>query len=129
MINKLPNRKALRLKRYDYSRPGYYFITILTQNRIHRFGKIENGQMILNDAGKMVRSVWFGLPKRFPMAILDSFQIMPNHIHAIIGITALMVTNNNPDSAFSAGAHDTGAHDTGAHDTVSHDTVSHDTVS
>lgn len=86
MKKNLPNRKSPRKKGYDYSSPGYYFITICTQYGIHRFGRIENGKMILNDAGKMVLSVWRGLPAQFPMITLDQFQIMPNHIHGIIKI-------------------------------------------
>jgi hypothetical protein len=62
---KLPQRKSIRLKGYDYSQAGFYFITIVTQNRINLFGKIENGEMILNDAGKMVENQWLKLPERF----------------------------------------------------------------
>jgi REP element-mobilizing transposase RayT len=79
------------MKGFDYSQSGFYFITICTQDRIDRFGKIENGKMIVNDAGKMVQSVWTGLPLRFPSIKLDAFQIMPNHIHGIIQITKTTV--------------------------------------
>ena len=88
MKNQLPNRKSPRLPGYDYSIPGYYFVTVCTQHRIHRFGEIENGKMILNDAGKMAQSVWDSLPEQFPMVTLDTFQTMPNHIHAIIKLNA-----------------------------------------
>ncbi len=87
MTTGLPERKSSRLKDYDYSQSGLYFITICTQDRIDRFGKIENGIMIVNDAGKMVQSVWANLPSQFPSIALDAFQIMPNHIHGIIQIT------------------------------------------
>ncbi len=83
-MNKYPNRKSPRLKGYDYSSSGYYFVTIVTQDRVHRFGTIRDAEMHLNDAGKMVLSVWNCLPERFPMISLDAFQIMPNHIHGII---------------------------------------------
>ena len=59
------HRRSIRLKGYDYSQAGLYFITIVTQNRINLFGKIENGEMILNDAGKMVENQWLKLPERF----------------------------------------------------------------
>ncbi|MBD3315664.1 MAG: hypothetical protein GF344_07755 [Chitinivibrionales bacterium] len=71
-------------------------MTICTQDRIDRFGAIENGKMILNDAGKMVESVWDSLPERFPMVTLDTFQIMPNHIHAIIIINPPVHTVGTP---------------------------------
>ena len=46
------HRRSIRLKDYDYSQSGMYFVTICCQNHICRFGKIENGKMILNDAGQ-----------------------------------------------------------------------------
>lgn len=45
-------RKSIRLKGYDYSQAGLYFVTICVQNRLCLFGDIVNGKMILNDAGK-----------------------------------------------------------------------------
>lgn len=81
---KKPQRKSIRLKEYDYSQPGAYFITIVTQGRICRFGEIKNGEMILNAAGEMVREQWLALPKRFPMIELGAFVVMPNHGHGNI---------------------------------------------
>ncbi len=83
-----PNRKSPRLTNYDYSRNGVYFITIVCQDREMRFGEIVKGKMVLNDAGKMVQFVWEDLPNRFPMIQLDSFVVMPNHIHGIIKIVS-----------------------------------------
>jgi putative transposase len=51
-------RRSIRLKGYDYSRAGLYFVTICTQNRLCLFGGIEHGKMVLNDAGKMVERQW-----------------------------------------------------------------------
>lgn len=59
------NRRSIRLKGYDYSRAGLYFITICVQGRACIFGKISNGILILNDAGKMVNDCWVELPQRF----------------------------------------------------------------
>lgn len=84
---KLPCRKVIRLKGYDYSRAGSYFITICCQDRICRFGYIEEKQMILNEYGQIAHNEWMKLPERFPHFILDTFQIMPNHIHGIITLT------------------------------------------
>ncbi|MEA2109997.1 MAG: transposase, partial [Pseudomonadota bacterium] len=76
-------RRSIRLKGYDYSQAGAYFVSICTQNRECLFGEIVNRDMVLNDAGRMVESVWGELPIRFGHIELDQFIIMPNHIHAI----------------------------------------------
>ena len=81
---KIKERKLNRLKNYDYSNSGYYFVTICTDNHIKHFGKIENDKIVLNNLGKVVKKCLFDIPKHFPNAILDEFIIMPNHIHAII---------------------------------------------
>lgn len=80
----ISQRKQIRLTQYDYSQPGYYYITICTNNRSCIFGNVINGKMILNDVGKIINNVWFTIPNHFNNVKLDSFQIMPNHIHAII---------------------------------------------
>jgi len=81
------HRRSIRLKGYDYSQAGLYFITIVTKNRIDLFGEIKNGKMILNDAGKIAKKYWLEIPDHFPNTKLHSFIIMPNHIHGIIEIT------------------------------------------
>ena len=80
------HRKSLRLKGYDYTTPGKYFITICAQDREMRFGEIINGKMITNDAGKMVETVWREIPEFYPGIDIDAFQIMPDHFHGIIVI-------------------------------------------
>jgi len=95
MIN---NRQSIRLKNYDYSQSGWYFITICTENRECLFGHIINHpvgvgrdrpvSMVLNECGKIVELIWQSLPKRFPI-VLDKFQIMPNHIHMIIHLVGV----------------------------------------
>jgi len=81
----IKNRQSIRLKQYDYSQSGLYFVTICAQNRKCLFGDIINGKMKLNSVGKIIDSVWKSLSKRFPI-VLDEFQIMPNHVHMIIQI-------------------------------------------
>lgn len=88
------NRQSLRLRGYDYSKEGLYFITICCQDRIHRFGKIVNGVMILNDAGKQTEICWMAIPEHFTNVVLHDFVIMPNHIHGIVEITAPSVWTN-----------------------------------
>jgi len=77
-------RKSIRLKGYDYSQAGGYFITIVTQLREPFFGKICNGEMLFSEAGEMVLHEWEILPERFPNIEIDVFQVMPNHFHAIL---------------------------------------------
>jgi REP element-mobilizing transposase RayT len=85
-MNTYYKRKSMRLACYDYRQSGLYFITICGQNRLKYFGEIEEGRLILNDAGKMVEEVWFQLDKRFPSIIFHECVVMPNHFHAIIEI-------------------------------------------
>ena len=80
------NRRSLRLKHYDYSRAGCYFVTICTQGREHLFGEIVEGKMMLNAAGEMVYASWHQIMDDFPNVSLHEFVIMPNHIHGIIEI-------------------------------------------
>ena len=84
----LPNRQSIRLKNYDYSQDGSYFITLVTQDRIHLFGKIEDGKMILNSVGKIVEEEWIKTIQLRTNIALGEFVIMPDHIHMIITITA-----------------------------------------
>lgn len=78
------HRKSIRLKGYDYSQAGLYFITICCQNKVHLFGNVINKQMILNDAGKMIEK-WFNeLQNKCPDVKCHEMVVMPNHIHFII---------------------------------------------
>lgn len=86
------HRKSIRLQGYDYSQAGLYFITVCCEGREHRFGTVENGEMILNEFGTVAYNEWAKLAERFPNFELDVFQIMPNHMH---GIIALAVAQNN----------------------------------
>ncbi|MCF8373421.1 MAG: transposase [Bacteroidales bacterium] len=84
----IPHRRSIRLKGYDYSRAGLYFITICVKNRKCLFGKIINDEMVLNDTGEMVEAKWLELPQRFKNIQLHEFIVMPNHFHAILEIVA-----------------------------------------
>lgn len=76
--------ESSRLKNYDYSNHGAYFITIVTKYRTCFFGDIVNDKMVLNDFGKIADKFWKEIPEHFPHAILDEYIIMPNHVHGII---------------------------------------------
>ncbi len=107
------HRKSIRLKGYDYSRPGLYFITICVQNRACLFGHIENGKMILNHAGQLVENEWLKISQRFPNVRLHQYVVMPNHFHAI-----LQIVTNPPVGATLVVAHDdVVAHDKSAQQT------------
>ena len=80
------NRRSIRLKGYDYTQAGLYFVTICVQNRACLLGEIYNNEMILNDAGQMIQSEWLKLPNRFSNIELHEYIIMPNHFHAILEI-------------------------------------------
>jgi putative transposase len=81
------HRRSIRLKGYDYSQAGLYFITACTQHRQCLFGGVAKGEMVMNDAGKMVTQQWHDLSTRFNQIELHEFIVMPNHCHGIIKIT------------------------------------------
>lgn len=80
------NRKPQRLKSFDYSTDGAYFITICTANRENFFGEIVNGKMVLNACGEIAQKCWQEISNHFTAARLDGFIVMPNHIHGIVWI-------------------------------------------
>ena len=80
----LRKRKPIRLKSYDYSQYGAYFVTICTHNCKKMFGDICNGKMVLNDVGKVVEECWLEIPQHFNRVKLDIYEVMPNHLHGII---------------------------------------------
>ena len=81
-------RRSLRLVEYDYAQSGAYFVTIVTQRRLSLFGSVVDGDMQLNEAGRMVGSVWCRLSERFPSITLDEFIVMPNHVHGLLFVEA-----------------------------------------
>ena len=89
MPNKF-DRRSIRLKGYDYSKEGLYFVTICCKDMVLRFGKVVNEQMLLNAAGLMIDKWIRELENKFPDIRIDEYVIMPNHIHIIIeNISAL----------------------------------------
>lgn len=85
------NRHSIRLKGYDYSQAGMYFVTICAKNREYLFGEIKNEEMILNDLGRIVEKEWMKTPDIRKNVGLDEFIVMPNHIHGIIVINYKIV--------------------------------------
>ncbi len=105
------HRRSIRLKNYDYTSQGAYFITIVTQNREHFFGEIINGSMHLNECGKIAQHCWLDIPNHFPNTQLDEFVIMPNHVHGII-----YINDNDFIGEYDVGANDVGVYDVGGND-------------
>jgi len=85
------HRRSIRLKGYDYKQAGAYFVTICTQTRASFFGDVVDGEMQLNDAGRMIEHWWAELNEKFSAVETDEFVIMPNHLHGIIVITDTIV--------------------------------------
>ena len=88
---KTHHRKSIRLKYYDYSTEGMYFITICTQNRKNLFwknncrgGACSAQKTNLNFIGEIIRNEWINLSHRYPNVRLGEYIIMPNHLHGII---------------------------------------------
>jgi REP element-mobilizing transposase RayT len=79
-------KNSLRLRGYDYSQGGGYFITVCTDGREHLFGEIHDVKMIENQNGQIVGACWNDLPNHYPNVELDEFVVMPNHVHGIIFI-------------------------------------------
>jgi len=79
-------RRSIRLRDYDYSRAGAYFVTACAWQRECLFGEVVDGGMRLNDAGRVVTEIWDALPQRYQEIEIDVFVTMPNHIHGIIVI-------------------------------------------
>ncbi len=78
------HRRSIRLKDYDYGLLGAYFLSICAQDRLCLFGDIVDDQMVLNDAGEMVETVFSDLSRRFLKIEIEAHVIMPNHCHGII---------------------------------------------
>ena len=89
----LHHRRSVRLQDYDYSSDGLYFITICTADKKCIFGRVHNGEMILNDWGKIARDCLLEIPKHFQKVKILEYIIMPNHVHFIIVIDSYKPTS------------------------------------
>ncbi len=77
-------RRSIRLTDYDYSQAGNYFVTILVRERQELLAKVVSSGIELSKTGEMVLAEWEALPTRFPGITIDTFMVMPDHIHGII---------------------------------------------
>jgi len=102
------HRRSVRLNGYDYGQSGAYFVTVCAQDRQCLFGEVVDGEIRLNDAGRMIERWWFELNHKFSTVETDEFVIMPNHFHGIIVIVDVPVGADLRVGPDSEGAH-TGA--------------------
>jgi len=101
---KIHHRRSIRWAKHDYSSPGAYYVTICIQDGRCLLGKVADGIMSLNDAGRMVETAWFQIPTRFPAMKLDEHIVMPNHFHGIIHIADAQTGGNQFVGAADVGA-------------------------
>ncbi|MBF0429715.1 MAG: transposase [Fibrobacteria bacterium] len=78
--------ESTRLKGWDYTSPGYYYITIITRNREMFFGHISNDKIIYSETGKIANVYWQEIPVHFPHVEMDKYIVMPNHVHGLLKI-------------------------------------------
>jgi REP element-mobilizing transposase RayT len=109
------HRHSTRLADYDYSQNGAYFVTLCTWQHKEIFGKIIAGAMQLNDWGEIVEQTWLRANHGFPNVSMDTFIIMPNHIHGVIvidhpGATRVGSENETPETGWVAPTRPAGPH-------------------
>jgi REP element-mobilizing transposase RayT len=81
---RLPNRQSIRLRGFDYSQTGAYFVTVCTTRRLCLLGDIEDVEERLSPVGQVVRLRWQNLPRHTPGLTIDAWVVMPNHLHGIV---------------------------------------------
>jgi putative transposase len=100
------HRHSIRLKGYDYTQSGAYFVTLCTYQREEIFGEVAEGEMRLNPLGEIVREEWLkttGIRSNVELHE-DEFVIMPNHIHGIIWIVETVGVTRTSVESTSVGA-------------------------
>ena len=97
------HRQSIRLKGYDYRLNGAYYITICSYHKQYLFGEIVEGNMERNLLADTVEAVWYRLPLHFKFIELDTFIVMPNHIHGIIVIQNQALEKAAHDSQYPHG--------------------------
>ncbi len=80
------HRRSIRIKEYDYTSPGAYFVPLVTYQRDCLFGEIRAAKMALNDLGIIADECWRAIPAHFPFVELGAYVIIPNHVHGVIVI-------------------------------------------
>jgi REP-associated tyrosine transposase len=89
-------RRSVRLKEYDYSQSGGYFVTICTRRKEALFGALIDDRSLLNELGELVSSRWRVLPEEYPTVTIDEYVVMPDHLHGILIINNTGVGAGSP---------------------------------
>jgi REP element-mobilizing transposase RayT len=97
-------RHSIRLKGYDYSQAGGYYVTIVTLWRECLFGEVLGGEMRVNALGMIAQECWGEIPVHFPNVDVDAFAVMPNHVHGIIFIHENKQKPSYPPRGFKPGS-------------------------
>ncbi|MEZ4755713.1 MAG: transposase [Flavobacteriales bacterium] len=87
----LPKRATHRWTGYDYANVGVYYLTICTQDRLHRFGHIADGVLHPSPIGELARQCWDEIPQHMSHVDVGEFVVMPNHVHGIVVIRERLV--------------------------------------
>src|SRR5829696_5130328 len=90
--SRLPNRQSFRLRDFDYSQNGAYFVTVCTTRRLGLLGHIEDGEVRFSPVGQIVRFRWQDLPRHTRGLTIDLWVVMPNHLHGIVVLSGSTVT-------------------------------------
>lgn len=101
MKNELPKRKRNRKFGFDYTSNEIYFVTNCTKDKIHFFGKIKNGEMILNENGEIIENQIHWLENQYPYMEIHNYVVMPNHIHLLFDINPNKAGNTKVKSVSS----------------------------
>jgi REP element-mobilizing transposase RayT len=80
------HRYSIRLRGYDYAQAGAYFVTLCVQGRAALFGRVVDGAVELTEIGRIVAEEWEHTPALRPNVVLDTFVVMPDHLHRIVVI-------------------------------------------
>ena len=87
VVAPLKARKNIRMQGWDFTSPGWYFLTICTKKMRSAFGTVVNGHMVMNEAGRIAEKFWREIPAHFPRAVVDEHVVMPNHVHGLLHLT------------------------------------------
>jgi putative transposase len=94
MVELLPHRRSIRISGYDYTTPGYYFITINSLYREPYFGRLEGENCNPSSIGEIILDCWVMIPQHFPNARCDAFMLMPDHFHGIVELTTKSINGH-----------------------------------
>ena len=97
-------RKSIRIRGYDYRRPGAYFVTVVTRRRERILGQVLKARVLLTSAGEAAQAAWGEIPEHCPGVTLDAFVVMPDHIHGILFLQRSRLTLGQVVGLFKSAA-------------------------